>query len=154
MAGTPTPQTRLIDRLTLDSSLVAHLTGGIWNRPISRDGRGGTPGAFGDGGHVRPCAVVLDIDETETAFGPPQSFDGFTTIFLYAPRNQTGKDQIAIAWDMIRSRLHDWNLPMPNGTGARVKAAGRLRTMDDPDDDRRAMGGIRLQITGLWVRTE
>lgn len=162
MAGTPTVASRIHSRLTSDLALTALLPGGIYTRPIKRGslddaGRlvppGATPDAFDSvnpSSRPRPSAVVMDGDDNADPLGPGGSFHEFPWVYFYAPPHDSGKDTIATAWDQAYSRLHDWRFATANGTGAHVRVIGRLATRDDPDDSTRVVGGMRLQVTGLW----
>ena len=153
MAGTPTTVTRIYNRLTGDNSLLTVLPGGIWDRAIKREGVGATPGAFDQYGDPLPAAVVMDGTDEQTAFGPDASFQSFPWIYLYAQPHANGKAAIATAWDLMFSLLHKWRFATPNSTDAEVHVIGRLGVMDDPDVDDRLLGGMRLQVTGLWRNT-
>jgi len=157
MSGTPTLTTKLLERITTDSALSGSpesvLTGGVYDRELKRSGPGSTPGAFNADGHPRPAAVVTDPDDNADLLGPGGAYQAFPWIYLYAERHASGKAAIANAWDLLFSRLHGWRFATANGTGATVTVIGRLGTRDDEDDDRRTVGGMRLQVVGLWRNT-
>lgn len=153
MAGTPTMRTRILSRL---SSLTPNpLTGGVYDRPLSRDGEGATPNAFAPSFpyQQRPAAVVADGTDQADPLGPDGSFHSFPWVYFYAPRTAQGKDTIADAWDAAFALLHGWRFATGNNTGALVKVISRLAVMDDPEDTQRVLGGMRLQVTGLWRNT-
>lgn len=156
MSGTPTIVTSILNRLTGDASLTATLTGGIYDRPIKREGDGSTPDAFADTRpyQPRPAAVVTDGTDGADLLGPNGSYQSFPWVYLYAPPHQSGKNTIADAWDQMHSLLHNWRLPTANNTDALVTVIGRLGVMDDPEMPDRVLGGMRLQVTGLWRRLD
>ena len=155
MAGTPTMVKRILDRITGSSTLSTILPGGIYNQPLLRAGDGATPNAFlpTPPYKPRPAAVVTDGTDEQEAFGPDGAFTSFPFIWLYGPRDDSGKAAIANAFDEMFSLLHNWRFPMPNGTGALVKVISRLETRDEPETTDRLVGGLRLQVTGLWRNT-
>jgi hypothetical protein len=155
MAGTPTTVTRILGRLTSDGTLTGTLLpGGIYNRPLKREGPGSTDGAWDAlDGRIKGAAVVVDGTDEQTAFGPDGSFVSFPWVYIYAEPHENGKTRIANAWDQIFGLLHKWHFATGNGTDAEVQVIGRLGVMDDPDATDRVMGGMRLQVSGLWRRT-
>ena len=155
MAGTPTTVTRILNRLTSDGSLTLLLPGGIWTRPLKREGEGATPTAFAPTFPYQPraAAVVVDGTDESAAFGPDGSFVSFPWVYLYAEPHENGKATIANAVDQIFGLLHGWHFATGNGTDCEVRVIGRLAVMDDPDATDRVMGGMRLQVSGLWRRT-
>ena len=155
MSGTPTTVTRIYNRLTGDGTLGGVLSGGIWTRPLKREGDGNTPGAFTVTPPYRPlpAAVVTDGTDEQTAFGPDGSFQSFPWIYIYAPPHDNGKAAIANAWDQMFTLLHGWRFATGNGTDAEVRVIGRLGVLDDEPGTDRVLGGMRLQVTGLWRRT-
>lgn len=158
MAGTPTTVTRIVNRLTSDGSLATLLPGGIYTRPLKREGDGSTPNAFASTFPYQPraAAVVVDGTDETTAFGPDGSFVSFPWVYLYAEPHQGGKDTIANAWDQIFGLLHGWHFATGNGTDCEVRVIGRLAVMDDQDETLetgRVLGGMRVQVSGLWRRT-
>lgn len=155
MSGTPTMVTRLLDFLTTDASLTALLPGGIYNQPLKREGPGSTPNAFAPTPpyQPRPAAVITDGTDQADVFGPDGSFQSFPWIYLYATPTANGKATIANAWDLIFGKVHGWRFATGNGTGAVVQVIGRLGVLDDPEDAQRVLGGMRLQVTGLWRNT-
>lgn len=60
----------IVDKLTADATLMALLTGKVWNYPISgRKGMNRTqmPDAFDSvTGLIKPCCVVLELNESPT----------------------------------------------------------------------------------------
>lgn len=165
MSGTPTVAAQILGRLTSDSALMALLTGGVYDRPIKRgqtDGAGrvtppgATPQAFASVApfQPRPAAVIVDgIDESDP-FGPAAAYWSFPMIYLYAPPTTSGKETIANAWDLMHSRLHNWRFGAANGMGALVSVVGRIGIIDDPEDDKRVLGGMRLQVSGIWRKVD
>lgn len=154
MSGTPTTVSRIHSRLSADGTLGFLLSGGIYTREIKREGAGNTPAAFDVDGDPLPAAVVTDGTDEQTPFGPDGSFQSFPWIYVYAPPHDTGKATIANAWDQMYSLLHRWRFATGNGTDVEVQVIGRLGVMDEPDASvDRVMGGMRLQVTGLWRRT-
>lgn len=165
MSGTPTLAAQILARLQGDSALSTLLPGGIYNRPIKRGsldsaGRitpaGATPDAFSSSNpssRPRPSAVVTDGDDNADQLGPDGAFMSFPWVYFYAEPHDNGKATIANAWDQAFSRLHGWRFATGNGTDVQIKVIGRLATRDDPGDATRVMGGMRLQVTGLWRRT-
>ena len=155
MAGTPTIVTRILNRLTSDGSLTSLLAGGVYTRPLKREGDGATPTAFAPTFPYQPraAAVVVDGTDEQTAFGPDGAFVSFPWVYLYAEPHENGKATIANAWDQIFGLLDGWHFATGNGTDCEVRVIGRLGVMDDPDATDRVMGGMRLQVSGLWRRT-
>jgi hypothetical protein len=156
MSGTPTTASVIHARLTGDATLTTLLTGGIYTRPIKRSGDGATPNAFSTTPPywVRPAAVVTDGTDEAMPLGPDAAFSSFPWVYLYGTRDDTGKNTIANAWDRMFSLLHNWRFATGRGTGARVTVIGRLGVIDDDEDSTRVVGGMRLQVTGLWRQTE
>lgn len=154
MSGTPTIVTRIHNRLSGDGTLTGLLPGGIYTRELKAEGPGKTPAAFDIDGDPIPAAVIKDSSDEAEVFGPDGSFSSFPFIYLYAPPHDNGKTAIANAWDAMFSLLHKWRFATGNGTGAEVQVIGRLGILDDPDEATdRVMGGMRLQVTGLWRNT-
>ena len=152
-------QDQLYSRLTSSAALTALLVGGIYKRPLKRGevdtaGRlvppGATPQAFA-GPHVRPAAVVVDRGEQTAALAPVDSaVMGFPEVWLYARVTDTGKQQLALAWEEAYSLLHRWRFAGANGTGFETLVVGRLGIMDDPALDGAIVDRMRLQVAGLW----
>jgi len=157
MSGTPTVAAKILERIATDSAITGApesvLTGGVYDRELKRTGPGSTPAAFSLEGHPRPAGVILDPDDNADALGPGGAYMAFPWIYLYAERHASGKAAIATAWDLLFGRLHGWRFATANGTGATVAVIGRLGTRDDQDDDGRSVGGMRLQVSGLWRNT-
>lgn len=152
MAGTPTLATRILGRLTSDSSLTALLVGGIYDRELKREGPGSTPTAFAPTPpfQIRPAAVVRDDGDADDTLGPRGARFSFVTIYVYAPATANGKDAIATALAMIEVLLIDWRMPTPNGTGATAEiVAARLGVRDDPVLMGTVMDYDRFQINAL-----
>lgn len=152
MSGTPTIVSRIHSRIS-GGGLNTLLPGGIWTRPIKREGNGATPTAFDADGDPLPAAVVVDGTDQQTPFGPDASFMSFPQIYIYAQPHDTGKATIAEAWDQMYGLLHKWRFATGNGTDAEVQVIGRLGVMDDEPGSDRILGGMRLQVTGLWRNT-
>ena len=153
MAGTPTIATRILNRLTTDADLTALLSGGIYDRELKREGPGATPNAFAPTppNQVRPAAVVRDDGDNDDVFGPRGAQQTFVTLWVYAPATANGKEAIATAIDMARSRLIGWQMPTANGAAATVETvAGRLGVRDDPVMTGTVVDNVRFQVTGLW----
>ena len=153
MAGTPTIATRTLSRLTVDSSLNALLTGGIYSRELKREGPGATPNAFAPTPpyQVRPSAVVRDDGDADDGVGPGGAQFTFVTVWFYAPATDNGKAAIADAVELTKGLLIGWRMPTPNGTGATVEnVAGRLGVRDDPVMSGTVVDNVRFQISGLW----
>jgi hypothetical protein len=155
MSGTPTIVNQILSRLSGDGTVSGLLPGGIYTRELKAPGTpGATPAAFDVDGDPIAAAVIKDGTDEGTAFGPDGSFDSFPFIYIYAPPHENGKATIANAWDAMFSALHKWKFATGNGTGAEVRVIGRLAILDDPDESTdRVMGGMRLQVTGLWRNT-
>lgn len=156
MSGTPTTVTQILGRLTADASLNSTLPGGIYDRPIKREGMGATPTAFAAAPPYQPRAAAVVTDGTDNAdpLGPNGSYSAFPWVYLYAEPHQSGKNTIATAWDQMHSLLHNWRFATGNNTDALVTVIGRLGVMDDPEVPDRVLGGMRLQVTGLWRRLD
>jgi hypothetical protein len=155
MSGTPRIAATIQSRLSADSGVTTLLTGGVYDHPLKREGDGATPNAFAPTFpyQPRPAAVVVDGSDEQEAFGPDGSFSSYPWVYFYAAPTQTGKDTIANAWESAFSSLHNYRFATGNGTGAQIKVIGRLATLDDPEVTDRVMGGMRLQVTGLWRNT-
>ncbi|HEY7119513.1 MAG TPA: hypothetical protein VH475_23175 [Tepidisphaeraceae bacterium] len=154
-----TVQDQLHSRLTSSATLTALLVGGIYKRPLKRGdvdtaGRlvppGATPLAFA-GPHVRPSAVIVDRGEQSAALAPVDSaVMGFPEVWLYAAHTETGKQQLALAWEEAYSLLHRWRFAGASGTGFETLVVGRLGVMDDPALAAAIVDRMRLQVAGLW----
>ncbi len=154
MSGTPTTATVILNRLTGDSSLTTLLTGGIYDRPLKRLGDGATASAYSltPPYQPRPAAVVVDGSDEADVVGPDGAFMSFPWVYFYAEPHANGKATIATAFDMAFSLLNNWRFATANGTGALSRVIGRLGVLDDPEVADRVVGGMRLQVSGLWRR--
>jgi hypothetical protein len=133
-----------------DAQLAAILTGGVWTRPLKREGPGATPEAFAPTGQVRPAAVVRDGTETADGSGPDTAFLGFPQVFLYAPATASGRLAIDAAVTRIVELLHGATVDGAGETGAGLRITSRLGIDDDPVMAGTVMDLIRLQVDGLW----
>ena len=123
MSGTPRIATVILNRLSGDGTFSGLLPGGVYDRPLKREGDGETPNAFAPTFpyQPRPAAVVVDGSDETDAFGPDGSFMSFPWVYFYAAPTQSGKDTIANAWDVAFSALHNYRFATGNGTGAQIK---------------------------------
>lgn len=157
MSGRPSVVDQIANRLSADEALTAVATGGVWKRPLKREGPGATAAAFFPAPpyQPRPCVVVMDGGEAADGLGPRQAFNGYPTLYLYAPATDNGWTDIANLYDRARTVLVGWRFPLPNGTGAVVeRVAGRVGARDAPELEGALIDTMRLQVNGLWLNTE
>lgn len=131
-------------RLSSDSQLVGsydpnsgysgYLQGGIWTRPLKREGAGETPEAFSTaaGRQLRVAAVIVDAGETlhsqESAI--PTAYTLFLNIWFYAPATATGKDRMRNAQRRVHELLDDWTFQTDAGPIAFVSYLSRRGILD------------------------
>lgn len=154
MAGTPTPLSRILDRLTADSALSAMLPGGVWTQELARKGPYATPAAFMATADQapRPALVLIDGGEVD-AIGMRGAVMGYVDLWFYAPKDAAGtaKTTLANAYEQVKGLLFGWQFPMPNGTGGAVDYVGdRLGPRDDPAEFGRMFDKATARYTGLW----
>lgn len=153
-----TIQSVIIAKLTADATLMASLTGGVWNRKPKRNVStsdvptpGSTPGAFNEAGYLLPCAYVINPGEQEAPGGPLNGMWVFPQIWLRCLPRQGDKDKLDAAYQRIFDLLHMRNIAMPAGTGCELRVIGRLGQTDDEVEMKdTVVDWIRLQGSGLW----
>ena len=133
-----------------DAQLAAILPGGVWTRPLKREGPGATPEAFAATGQVRPAAVVRDGGETADGSGPDTAYLGFPQIFLYAPATANGRAAVESAVARIVELVHGASVAGAGQTGAGLRIASRLGVDDDPALAGAVVDVVRIQVDGLW----
>jgi hypothetical protein len=141
---------QIANLLANDAVLAAVLTGGVWTRPLKREGPGATPEAFAPSGQVRPAAVVRDGGEAADGAGPDGAYLGYPQVFLYAPATANGRAALESAFARIVELLHNASVVGAGESGAGVRIASRLGIDDDPVLAGTVMDMIRLQVDGLW----
>lgn len=141
-------------RLAGSAGVTTIATGGIWKRPIKREGPGATPEAFYPQPPYQPMPAIYVSDggDQPAVNGVRSAFFGFPTLWFYAPAHDNGRAAISALWLAAYSALIGFNLALPNGTGATIeRVAGRVGIQDAPDLERAVMDTMRLQVTGLYV---
>lgn len=100
--------------LIADATLMAILTGGLWNAlTVGEISRQNTPGAFNGGGEILPCGLIKD--ETITPWGPNlNSARSYFVIYLYQNFSYA---QIDLARKRIYTLLHRNKVVPTDGTG-------------------------------------
>lgn len=135
------------DRLAADATLVGVLgvngysgilQGGVWTRPLKREGAGKTPEAFyvsEKGRMLRPAAVIVDRGEVEhpQRDAIPTAYDSFPLIYFYAPATATGKTAIRLASKRVFDLLDDWTFATENGPIAFVTYVDRVGILDSEE---------------------
>lgn len=144
-----TPARAVYGRLSASSALLAVLTGGVWNKPLSKDR---TPTAFGSAGQQLPAAVIPDEGENADPFGPGAAFMGFPRVWFYADDdpNGNGRSAIEAATLIAKSDLSGWGYTTTLGTGVVIVDVGRFGVRADPGNPTRLVDYLRLQADGLW----
>lgn len=115
------------------------LQGGIWTRPLKRQGFGATPEAFwlSDKGRlVRPSAVILDGDDRDhpQALSIPTAYNQEIIIYIHVPSTATGKGKAHDArrriYNLIDFETSGWRFTTADGTLARLRYDGRIGLRD------------------------
>jgi hypothetical protein len=157
MAIYSTPAKAIIGRLAADTDLFNILDGGanrefVFNRALSRDGKGSTPAAFSTTPphQVRPSLVVPDLGELSDAGGPLMAFNSFPEVWFYAPTTSNGRTIIDNAFKKVFDLLHLWQYGTTLNTGVVFHVIGRAGTIDDPVLTGTLVDRMRLQADGLW----
>lgn len=152
-----TPARAIYARLATSPSLLAVLSGGVWDRPLARTGPKATPTAFDptQAGRQLPAAVVPDAGEDRDGLGPAAAFLSFPRVWFYADDDPSGAGRTVIeaAIAQATSDLDGWGYTTTNGTGIVLGIAGRFGIREDPGDTTRLVAYLRVQADGLW-RTE
>jgi hypothetical protein len=154
MAGTPTALSQIKARLTADGSLTALLTGGVWDRDLSRRGPYATLAAFEatPGQGQKPALVLIDGGETPDAFYKG-AVVGHVDLWLYAAKDLTGANAalLANAYELVKGLLFGWRFPTGNATGGAVEFVGdRLGVRDDPAELGRIFDRATARYSALW----
>lgn len=139
--------------LLADNNLTAIVVGGIYNRPLSREGPGATPQAFVPTAPYlpRPSIVVSDGGDSADQSSSRQAFFSFPTLYFYASKTEIGRGDLAAAYARARDILVGWRFGLPNGTGAQIeRMAGRVGVRDAPDIEGAVLDTMRLQVVGLY----
>ena len=133
-------QNAVLTFLAADVSLIATLTGGLYNRPLRNTiGQGGTPNAFaaeGAGGvpRLRPAGVVTDGGEVPAPGGEViNGTDTFPQVHFYAPATATGKAALDTADERVRTLLHGRRLSVAGVGLVTFSALERARVLDSDE---------------------
>lgn len=139
------PVGQVVARLQGLPEVAALLPGGIYGRDLKRVGPGATPTAYAPSPPYTPvpAAVVVDDGEVEDPGGPPLGLLGSVSVWVYAARVASGRDEIAAALEGVRAALLGWSFLTPRQTPARFEGPGlRLGTRDDPVDEQRLVDRV------------
>jgi hypothetical protein len=140
--------------LASDATVAALATGGIWDRPLARDGWRSTPDAYvsGPSRQIRPAVVVTDNGDSDDALGPASARMGFVQVWLHAMNTDPGRNALTALAAAIAARYPDDPVRIVGDIGlggAEVTYADRLGLIEDPGDDKQLMDYLRLQVSGL-----
>lgn len=132
------------------------LQGGIWTRPLKREGAGKTTEAFyvsDKGRMLRPAAVIVDRGEAEHAQRDaiPTAYESFPLIYFYAPATATGKTAIRLASKRVFDLLDDWSFATENGPIAFVRYVDRVGILDSEEFIGTVYDYCRYQIVSRVV---
>jgi hypothetical protein len=131
---------KLYQLLNADATLVGTLgpngysgilQGGLWDRPLKREGAARTEAAFyGESVaamQVRPSAVILDGGDVPHSqrLAVPQAYVQYIYIYFYAPPTSTGKTKMAEAQKRILVLLDNLWFATDDGTMAEVRYINR-----------------------------
>lgn len=153
MSGTPTIVATIKTRLLANDALMAIAVGGVYSRPISRQGPGATPLAFvATQPYLPRCSIVVtDGGDAADLNAGRQAFFSYPTLFFYASATELGRADLANAYAAARDLLVGWRFALPNGTGAAIeRIAGRVGVRDAPDVEGAVIDTMRLQVVGLY----
>lgn len=132
------------------------LQGGVWTRPLKREGAGQTAEAFytsEKGRMLRPAAVLLDRGDVEHSQRDaiPTAYDAFPLIYFYAPATATGKTAIRLARKRVFDLLDDWTFVTEYGPIAFVRYVDRVGILDSEEFVGTVYDYCRYQITSRVV---
>lgn len=157
-------ETVVYNRLRLDSTLVGTLSGGqysgilkggVWNRPLKREGAAATPEAFFqsiNGKGIRPAAVVVDGGMTphRQREAIAHAYNSFPRVFLYAHAGAGGKSAIESAVSRIYDLLHDYRFVTDEGPYASLLFADRTPVLDSEEFIGAKSTVMRFQVTSRY----
>lgn len=131
---------KLYHLLAADTALVGTLgpngysgilQGGLWDRPLKREGAARTEAAFyGESVaamQVRPSGVILDGGDLphNQRLSIPQAYVQYIYVYFYAPPTSTGKTKMAEAQRRIMVLLDDTWFKTDDGPMAEVRYINR-----------------------------
>jgi hypothetical protein len=154
----------IYDRLRLDPVLTGTLTagqytgilkGGVWTRPLKREGAAATPEAFYDaaqGKMNRPAAVVVDggMAVHRQIEAIPHAYVSLPRIVLYAPAGQGGKNAMNTAFSRIYDLLHNYRFLTEENTYASLVFADRTTLLDSEEFIGALSSIMRFQVTSRY----
>lgn len=154
----------MYNRLRLDATLTGTLSGGqysgilkggVWNRPLKREGASHTPEAFYQsefGKLNRPAAVVVDggIVPHRQVESIAHAYWSFPRIVLYAPATASGKQALHDAFSRIYDLLHEWRVTTDESTIATFMFADRTTLLDSEEFIGAVSTVVRFQVTARY----
>lgn len=131
------------------------LTGGIWDRPLKREGASHTPEAFYQseiGKMNRPAGVILDggMSPHRQVEAIPHAYWSFPRVILYAPASRNGKIAIESAFGRIYDLLHEWWVQTDELSYADVRFADRTGIIDNEEFIGAVSATVRFQVTSRY----
>lgn len=158
----------IYERLKNDATLTGSLSGGqytgilkggVWDRPIKREGPAATTEAFYqsiNGANLRPCAVVLDGGQTPhfQEESIPHAYNSMPLITLFATASRSGKTALDSAASRIYVLLHNWSFVTNEGPVAFVRFADRTGVRDSEEFIGGISCAIRYQVTSRYQSGE
>jgi hypothetical protein len=139
----------IVDVLTTNPTTNALLTGGVYDRPISRKS---TPQIF-DGTYYRVGAAVYDGEEFPNFRGDyiPTAFDSIPSIRFIAPANSTGKQAIRDLVRWAKMLFEGYVQTSDYGPKFFYTWAGTTMIVDSEEFMGAVTCTLRLQVTGVAV---
>lgn len=139
--------------LQADPTLAGLCDGGLWDRPIRREGPNATPGAFQDTDPYLPklsCAVI-DGGETPELNRPGCSIGSLTLWFRHQDTPQaTEKARQAMDRAAVLLNQQVISDPVTNNTGM-IELSDRFQSQQDPWTERGRVSYLRFRIAGVAV---
>lgn len=124
----------LVGTYNPSSGYSGHLKGGIWTRPIKREGAGATPEAFSSahGRPIRTCAALVDSGENAHSQSRliPTSYLQTIDIWFYTMPTATGKEELRQAQRRIALLLDGWTFDTDDGYVGFVRYISRRGMLD------------------------
>jgi hypothetical protein len=135
-------------RLSGDGTLMADVTGKVWDRTLKKEGPGQTPGAWapvvGDPSRepiMRPAIVITGPNQVSAPDGPPKDafnaepelVNGFFTVKYYVPTTETGKLLLDTVDNRVKVLLDGWQFTLASGECCTVTALERTEDIDSEE---------------------
>jgi|SRR5215218_8596533 len=156
--------TKVIARLKEPASNLwpGLVTGGIYDRKLSKDKEGGTPAAFapypGDPlaiDRVRNSMVILGPNDVGAPSGPVSTEDmqlrnGFLRIFYYVPATSTGKTDLDTMDRLTRAALGGYQTMLSIGYPVYFQSLDMVEAMDSDEWEHTKVASRRILCE--WLR--